>query len=123
MGPDAWAPSFLQFLAAFSECLGGLALAAGLLTSLAALGVGATMAVATFSVHVARGDPFVRLYGAEEAMPLLGLPVAFVQVGGQGGSYELAAIFLMAAVVLLLAGPGRLSLDALLFARARVHAG
>ena len=121
MGQDAWAPPFLQFLAAFSECLGGLAMAAGLLTPLAALGIGATMGVATFAVHMARGDPFVRLRGAEEAGPLLGLPSGFVQVGGQGGSYELAAMFLIAALVTLLAGPGRLSLDAVLFARMREH--
>lgn len=95
----------------------------GLLTPLAALGIGATMAAAAFAVHVARGDPFVRLYGAEEATSLLGLPPGFVQVGGQGGSYELAAMFLIAAIVLLLAGPGRLSLDAWLFGPARERAG
>jgi putative oxidoreductase len=119
MGPDSWAPPFLQFLAAFSECFGGLALVVGLLTPLAAFGIAATMAVATFVVHVAGGDPFVRLRGGDEATSLVGLPVAFVQVGGQGGSYELAAMFLATALVLLLAGPGTLSLDARLFGRAR----
>jgi putative oxidoreductase len=125
MGPDSWAPPFLQFLAAFSECFGGLALVVGLLTPLAALGIAATMAVATFVVHVAGGDPFVRLRGGggEEATSLLGLPVAFVRVGGEGGSYELAAMFLVTAIALLLAGPGTLSLDARLFGRTRGRVG
>ncbi len=123
MGPDSWAPPFLQFLAAFSECFGGLALVVGLLTPLAALGIAATMAVATFVVHVAGGDPFVRLRGGDEATSLVGLPVAFVRIGGQGGSYELAAMFLVTAIVLLLAGPGTLSFDAKLFGRTRGRLG
>lgn len=117
MGAESWAPPFLQFLAAFSECFGGLALAVGLLTPLAALGIAATMAVATFVVHVAGGDPFVRLRGGDEETSIVGLPLAFVRVGGSGGSYELAAMFLATALLLLLAGPGRLSLDAMLFGR------
>ena len=117
MGADSWAPPFLQFLAAFSECFGGLALVIGLLTPLASLGIAATMAVATFVVHVAGGDPFVRLRGDDEAMPIVGLPMAFVRVGGSGGSYELAAMFLATAILLFLAGPGRLSLEAMLFGR------
>ncbi|HEX6978644.1 MAG TPA: DoxX family protein [Alphaproteobacteria bacterium] len=120
MGPDSWAPPILQFLAAFSECFGGLALVLGLLTPLAALGIGATMAVATF-VHVTRGDPFVRLPGGAEATPLLDLPGTLVIAGGRGGSYELAAMFLVAAIVLILAGPGTFSLDAKLFGRARAE--
>lgn len=119
MGPDSWAPPFLQFLAAFSECFGGLALIVGLLTPLAALGIAITMAVAAFVVHVAGGDPFVRLFGGPEAVSLLNLPQSLVQVGGRGGSWELAAMFFAAAFVLLLAGPGRYSLDAALFGRKR----
>lgn len=122
MGPEGFAPPFLQFLAAFSECFGGLALVIGLLTPLAALGVAATMFVATFVVHVAGGDPFVRLRGAEQEEALLGLPMALVRTGGEGGSWELASIFLVIALVLLLTGPGTLSLDAKLFGRARGHA-
>lgn len=35
--------------------------------------------------------------------------------GWEGGSYQLALIFFSIALVLMLVGPGRLSLDALLF--------
>jgi putative oxidoreductase len=40
----------------------------------------------------------------------------FVAVGG-GGSYELAALYLCIALLLLTIGPGRLSLDRALFGR------
>ena len=100
MGPSSPVPGVLQALAAFSELGGGLTLLLGLLTPVAALGVGLTMAAAIFMVHVAQGDPFVRI--------------------GPGGSYEMAALYLAAALLLLLAGPGRLSLDHLLFGREEV---
>lgn len=87
-------PSALQALAALSEFGGGIALALGLLTPLAALGIGGTMSVAIGLVHLRMGHPFVAA----------GKP-----------SYELAAVYLAAAMVFLLVGPGRLSLDALLF--------
>lgn len=95
MGPDM--PGFLQLLAAVSEFFGGLALIFGLLTPLAALGVGATMAVAILKAHA--GDPFVSPTG--------------------GKSFELAALYLATAAALLFNGPGAYSLDALLFGRRR----
>ena len=95
MGADATVPGILQFLAVFSEVGGGLALIIGLLTPIAAFGIVCTMLFAIFSVHLANGDPFV----------------------GKGGSYESAAGYFAAALLILLAGPGKLSLDALLFGR------
>lgn len=89
------APGVLQALAAYSEFGGGIALILGLLTPLAALGIGATMSVAIFHVHLRFQQPFVSARG--------------------GPSYELAAVYLAAAIVFLLVGPGRLSFDALLF--------
>jgi putative oxidoreductase len=51
-----------------------------------------------FLVHIKAGDPFV--------------------AGPKGGrSYELAAVYLCAALGILLTGPGRLSIDALLFGK------
>jgi putative oxidoreductase len=102
MGPDSWAPPFLQAMAAFAEFGGGLALVLGLLTPLAALGVLCVMATAILSVHVPHGDPFVK------------------GPGTPGGSYELAAIYGAAAFLLMLLGPGRFSLDAILFKRAEI---
>lgn len=96
MGGSNTPPPVLQAAAALSEFGGGIALVLGLLTPLAALGIGATMSVAVFLVHLKMGHPFV----------------------AQGGpSYELAAVYLAAAILFLLVGPGRLSLDALLFGR------
>ncbi len=91
MGPEAPVPGFLQGLAALAEFGGGLAWILGLLTPLASLGIACTMAVA-FSLHaIVNGDPFVSMTG--------------------GPSYELAAIFLCIALLLLAMGPGRFSLD------------
>ncbi|HEY0733329.1 MAG TPA: DoxX family protein [Herpetosiphonaceae bacterium] len=88
-------PGFLQALAAIAEFGGGLALILGLLTPIAMLGLICTMVVAVFT-HVTRGDPWV----------------------GQGGSFELPALYLIIALTIALLGPGRFSLDALLLNKA-----
>jgi putative oxidoreductase len=88
-------PPILQAAAAVSEFGGGLALILGLLTPLAALGLACTMAVALGMVHLRMGH-------------------AFVAAPGQP-SYELAAVYLAAAILFGLVGPGKFSLDAFLF--------
>jgi putative oxidoreductase len=95
MGPDAWAPGVFQALAALSEFGGGLALVLGLLTPLASLGIASTMAVAFYMHAIVWGDPFV--------------------ASGGGGAYELSAVYFCIAVLLIAMGPGRLSLDRMLF--------
>jgi putative oxidoreductase len=96
MGPNGM-PGILQLAAAVSEFFGGLALMFGLLTPLAALGVGITMGVAILTAHA--GDPFISATG--------------------GRSFELAALYLSSALGLMFVGPGAFSLDALLFGRRR----
>ncbi|MEO8606168.1 MAG: DoxX family protein [bacterium] len=94
MPPEAPVPAIMQALAAVSEFFGGgLGFLFGFLTPLASLGVLATMSVA-LQFHAGRGDPFV---------------------GTGGPSYELAAVYWTVALLLLLIGPGRFSLDAMLF--------
>lgn len=99
MGPEAPVPGLFQALAALAEFGGGIALILGLLTPLAMLGLTINMLVAILMVHVRAGDPFVS------------------QTGGR--SWELAAAYLGVALLILLAGPGRWSLDAQLFDRRR----
>lgn len=94
MGSESSIPGVLQGLAALSEFGGGLAWAVGLLTRLAALGIGSTMAVAVYLHLAVLGDPFVN--------------------PKEGGSYELAAVYLSVALLLFTAGPGRFSLDRIL---------
>jgi putative oxidoreductase len=95
MGPDASIPGILLALAAVSEFLGGIAWIVGLLTPLASLGILSTMVVATHMHMVILGQPFI----------------------GKESSYELPLVYLCVALLLLLAGPGKLSVDALLFGR------
>ena len=95
MGPEGFAPGIFQALAAISEFAGGLAWILGILTPLASFGIASTMAVA-FSFHAfMRGDPFVSMTG--------------------GPAFELAALCFSLAVLLLVGGPGRFSLDRKLF--------
>lgn len=95
MGPEAHVPAILQTLAALAEFAGGMGLIVGLLTRLASLGIATNMVVALGLVHLPHGDPFVSRTGSR--------------------SYELAAIYLACAIVFFLLGPGRFSLDAILF--------
>ncbi len=95
MGPDAGVPGFFQALAALSEFGGGLAWVLGLLVPLASLGIAFTMAVAVYSHAVLWGHPFVAT--------------------GGGPAYELAAVYLCISLLLIAIGPGRLSLDRVVF--------
>ena len=89
-------PSFLQALAAIADFGGGIALVLGLLTPSAAFGIVCQMLGALFLVHIPKGDPFVASAPGES-------------------SYELAFVYLVMAALLIALGPGRWSLDALLF--------
>ena len=95
MPAEAPVPGFLQFLAAFSEFGGGIALILGLLTPLACLGIAITMAVATSMHAFTLGDPFVNLTG--------------------GRSFEPALIYLTIALVMMSVGPGQFSMDRKIF--------
>lgn len=97
-GPDSKIPGVFLFLAAVSEFAGGLAWMLGLLTPLASFGLLCTMTVAVWFHAVTFGDPFVAR-------------------GPGKGSYELAAIFWCISLLLILAGPGKLSLDRVVFGK------
>lgn len=99
MGAQSTVPAVFQALAAVSEFGGGMAWVLGLLAPLASFGIACTMTVAV-SLHMfVLRDPFVSL--------------------GGGRSFELAAVYLCVAVLLLLAGPGRFSLDRFVFGEKR----
>ncbi len=88
---DSPPPAILQALAATAEFFGGLGLVVGALTVIASFGIVSTMVVA-INLHVGKGDPY--------------------------GKWELAALYLAIAFTLLLTGPGKLSIDALIQRRA-----
>jgi putative oxidoreductase len=97
MGEKAFAPAPFQALAAIAEFGGGLAWIVGLLVPLASFGMACTMIVAIYSLVAMYHAPFVS------------------QTGGM--SAELPSAFLGIALVLMTVGPGRISLDYLLFGR------
>ena len=89
--PAGWA-----FLAIMAEFLGPLGLAVGLLTRVAALGIGVVMLVAIFTVHKQHGF-FMNWYGTQQ---------------GEGFEFHLLALGI--AIALVIGGAGQWSLDALL---------
>ena len=96
MGPDAPVPGFFQMLAAISEFGGGIALILGAVTSLAMLGLAITMLVASGMHAFVMKDPFVA-------------------TGPGMSSYEPALVYFFIALMFLVIGPGKYSVDAKLF--------
>ena len=97
--PMAWMGDrvhpILQLASALAEFGGGIALILGFLTPIAAGALAINMAVALFLVHIPKGDVFVS--------------------SGPGGSFELPLVYLGVMVALFFVGPGRSSLDAMLW--------
>ncbi|RPE12957.1 DoxX family protein [Chitinophaga lutea] len=89
-GPITLSP-LLQLLAAVSEFGGGILLAIGLFTPIAALAIGITMAVAVYFHAVIFKDPFVNMTG--------------------GGAFELPLVYFSIMLLILFAGPGKISAD------------
>jgi putative oxidoreductase len=87
--PFEKAPTFFAWAATAAELVGGILLAVGLLSRVAAFFIMCTMATAVFKVHWGQG------YQAMEP----------------------AAVYAAVAVAFLLGGPGRISVDAMLFGK------
>ena len=82
------APGLLGPFVAFVEFFGGIAILFGLLTRLAALGIGATMVVAILTVHLKNG--FFAPTGIEFPLSLLGSAIALVITGA--GDFSVDAL-------------------------------
>jgi len=86
-------PALFAFLAIAAEFFGALGLLTGLLTRVAAFGIGCDMVVAVFTTHLQNGF-FMNWFGSQK---------------GEGFEYHLLALGIVA--VLLIRGGGRWSLD------------
>jgi putative oxidoreductase len=95
-GKPSGFPGFVQALGAVSVFGGGLAIAFGFLTPLAAIGLAIAMIVALF-LHFISGHPFVK--------PTPDSP---------GESYDNSLLYLALSLLFIILGPGTFSLDALL---------
>jgi putative oxidoreductase len=82
------APGFFGPFVGFVEFFGGIAIALGLLTRLAALGVGSTMVVALLTVHLTQG--FFNPGGVEFPLALLASAIALVLAGA--GAYSVDSV-------------------------------
>lgn len=92
-------PAVLAFLAILAEFAGSLGLITGLLSRISALGIGVNMVVAIVKVHAANGF-FMNWSGHQK---------------GEGIEYHLLAIGL--ALIVLIYGGGKWSLDRLIAKR------
>lgn len=89
-------PAIFAFLAIAAEFAGALGLITGLLSRVAALGIGATMLVAIFMGHFENGF-FMNWFGNQK---------------GEGFEYHLLAIGI--AIVIMIKGSGAFSIDRLI---------
>jgi putative oxidoreductase len=102
-------PGLFAWAAALAEFLGGLCVALGLGTRMAAALAGATMFVAAF----------VRHHALQHLLVALGAMKASEETVRSWGNPELALVYLLAFATLVLTGGGRFSLDRVLPNRRR----
>jgi putative oxidoreductase len=98
-GKPSGFPGFLQALGALAVFGGGIAIALGFLTPIAAIGLVGAMLIALV-LHFISGHPFVK--------PTPDAP---------GESYDNSLLYLAISFLFVVLGPGVFSLDALLFGR------
>jgi putative oxidoreductase len=101
------APSIMAWVVALAEFAGGVAIALGLFTRLAALGHACVMAVAIASVHHSQGFMAGATMGPR---------------GPQATGYEWQLALLCIALCLVIRGAGPLSIDAIIRWRRRRNA-
>ncbi len=97
---NAHIPALFAFLAIMAEFLGSLGLITGLLTRVAAFGIGCNMLVAATMVHLPNGF-FMNWFGQQK---------------GEGVEYHILALAIV--IALLIKGGGSFSLDGLIAKRA-----
>jgi putative oxidoreductase len=102
-------PGLFAWAAALSEFLGGLCVALGLGTRVAAASAGVTMFVAAF----------VRHHALQKLLVMIGAMKVSEDTVRSWGSPEMALVYLLVFAGLVLTGGGRFSLDRLLPGRGR----
>jgi putative oxidoreductase len=101
-------PQASAWLVTLVEMVGGLALMAGVLVTIASIPLAVSMLVAMFTVQLRYGFSSVNTVGLTPAGPVFGPP-----------GYEINLLYVAALAALALAGPGALSVDGWLARRFR----
>lgn len=94
------APGIMAWVVAILEVFGGLALIAGVFTTIVGSLLVVEMLVAIFKAHWAAGFSFVNITGMTDQGPTFGLP-----------GYEVPLLYAAALVALILGGPGAFSVE------------
>lgn len=115
-GPEAFAstlhglfvpaPHLMAWITILTEIVGGFAVLFGSLTPLFALPMAVVLLVAMFSVHLQFGFSSIKLISVTAGRPQFGPP-----------GYECDLLYLACLASLVIAGPGPLSLNSLIFRR------
>jgi putative oxidoreductase len=103
------APEFFAWAAAISEFAGGILIAVGLGTRVAAAFAAFTMAVAAFGRHHAH----------QQFLSAIGGPKLSEETLKAFGNPELSFLFLLVLITIMLAGPGSFAIDHFLIPRRR----
>ena len=93
-------PTTAAWFVTVLEVFGGLAILAGAFVAIASIPLIVSMLVATFTVQLRYGFSSVNTIGLTASGPIFGPP-----------GYEINLLYVAAMVVLILAGPGALSVD------------
>jgi putative oxidoreductase len=119
-GPDVFAnilqamgvpgAHFMAWSTILVEILGGLAVILGVFVALASLPMAAVLLVAMFTVHLPYGCSSIKLEAVTAAGPQFGPP-----------GYEVDLLYLACLAVLVLGGPGPLTIAGLIRKRSKVR--
>jgi putative oxidoreductase len=107
--PGYHVPAFLGYIAAYAEMFGAILLIVGLLTRVDAFLLACTMAVATFLVQLPDALSDVQPGAIRFLSVIRGIEMPFT--------------LMIACLALILLGPGRISVDALVFRKNEAAAG
>ena len=99
-------PHLMSWITPLVEVFGGAAIFLGLFISITAIPLIGTMLVAMFTIHIHYGFSSIKTIGLTPQGPIFGPP-----------GYEINLLYICGLTALLVSGPGKFSIDAILAKR------